>query len=76
MNATNVIRQTRKRWIDLFADYGARVEIAYVEPSFDLILRRNAQRSNPVPEQVVRGLAAKSEVPTWAECHSLSLSDD
>jgi predicted kinase len=76
MNATNVIHQTRKRWIDLFVDYGARVEIVYVEPALDVILRRNAQRSTPVPEQVVHGLAAKSEVPTWAECHELVLFED
>ena len=31
-SATNLLRQTRKRWIDLFADYGARIEIVYVEP--------------------------------------------
>ena len=76
MNATNVIRQTRKRWIDLFADYGARVEIVYVEPAFDVILRRNGQRTRPVPEQVVRDLAAKSEVPTWAECHQLVVTEE
>ena len=31
-NATNTVRQTRERWIDLFADYAARVEVVYLEP--------------------------------------------
>ncbi len=31
-NRTNITRQVRRRWIDLFADYGARIEIAYLEP--------------------------------------------
>jgi predicted kinase len=26
-NATNLLRQTRRRWIDLFADYEARIEV-------------------------------------------------
>jgi predicted kinase len=30
-NATNILRQTRARWIDLFADYDARIELVYVE---------------------------------------------
>jgi len=43
-NATNTVRQTRKRWTDLFADYGARVESVYLEPPLPVILRRNAGR--------------------------------
>jgi predicted kinase len=70
-NATNILKQTRQRWIDLFADFGARIEAVYVEPPFDLILRQNKQRPQPVPEQVVRALAAKCEPPTWTESHEL-----
>jgi len=70
-NATNILKQTRQRWIDLFADYEARIEAVYVEPPFDLVLRQNKQRPQPVPEQVVRDLAAKCEPPTWTESHDL-----
>ncbi len=75
-NATNIVRQTRQRWIDLFDKYRARIEIVYCEPPFDTILKRNAQRENVVPEEVIRKLAAKTEVPTWAECHELTLVED
>lgn len=74
-NATNILKQTRRRWIDLFVDYNARIELVYLEPPFDRLLRQNGNRSYPVPEQVVRKLAAKCEPPTWTECHALIMSD-
>ena len=71
-NATSVTRQLRKRWIDLFADYKARVEIVYLEPSLRTILRQNKERSASVPESVIRRLLEKTEVPTLAEAHAVS----
>ena len=72
-NGTNTVRQTRKRWIDLFADYGARVELVYVEPPLPVIFQQNERRPKPVPRQVIQHLVEKLEPPTWAEAHSLSL---
>ncbi|QDT91763.1 ATP-binding protein [Gimesia algae] len=74
-NATNLMRQTRQRWVDLFADYGARIEVIYVEPPFELILQQNKQREQSVPEKVIHELARKCEPPTWTESHSLVLAD-
>jgi putative nucleotidyltransferase with HDIG domain len=73
--ATNLLRQTRARWIDLFAQYNARVRIAYVEPPFSTLLSRNKQRTRIVPEEVIRDLAAKVEPPTWTEAHELVLAE-
>lgn len=73
-NATNITALTRKRWVDLFAGYGARVEIVYVEPPLSLILKQNRERSASVPESVIRRLAAKIEVPTLAEAHAVVLA--
>lgn len=72
-NGTNTVRQTRKRWIDLFADYGARVEVVYLEPPLPVILQQNEGRVKPVPKQVIQHLVEKLEPPTWAEAHSVSL---
>lgn len=72
-NATNLMRSTRKRWIDLFAGYNAYIEIAYVEPPLSVILQQNKQRKRNVPEQVIRDLADKIEPPTWTEAHRLFL---
>lgn len=74
-NATNTMRQIRGRWIDLFDDYNARIEIVYVEPPFDRLLQQNRERSDPVPEQVIQKLANKCEPPTYMECHSLIACD-
>ena len=72
-NATNITRQTRKRWIDLFADYGARVEIVYVEPSVSEVRQNNRKRESPVPEEVISKLFRRLEPPTLTECHVLEL---
>jgi putative nucleotidyltransferase with HDIG domain len=70
-NATNITRQMRQRWVDLFADYSARIEIVYIEPSLATILAQNKRRPHPVPENVILRLLEKSEVPTITECHAL-----
>ena len=73
-NATNTMRQTRKRWIDLFVDYHARVEVVYVEPPLSIIFEQNERRSKPVPRHVIDRLVEKLEPPTWAEAYSLTLT--
>ncbi|PWU11213.1 MAG: hypothetical protein C5B50_23845 [Verrucomicrobia bacterium] len=72
-NATNITRQMRQRWIHLFEDYNARIEIVYLEPPLATILAQNRRRANPVPEKVILGLLEKLEPPTFAECHGLLL---
>jgi len=72
-NATNTIQITRKRWIDLFADYEARVEVVYLEPHIPTLLQQNARRPRPVPQDVILRLLDKLEPPTWAEAHALTM---
>jgi len=72
-NATNLTREMRRRWINLFADYNARVEIVYLEPALPIILQRNRKRHRSVPEKVMRRLIDRLEVPTFAEAHGLEL---
>ena len=74
-NATNLMRQTRARWLELFADYSARIEIVYLEPPIEKILWQNKNRASAVPEPVIHKLAEKCEPPTWMECHDLVVSD-
>jgi predicted kinase len=71
-NATDILRQTRRPWIDLFADYDARIELVYVEPPMRVMLDQNARRERPVPEKVIRELAEKCEPPTISESHGLT----
>ena len=72
-NGTNTVRQTRKRWIDLFADYGARIEIVYVEPPLPAIFQQNERRAKPIPKQVIQHLVETLEPPTWAEAHAVCM---
>lgn len=51
------------RWLDLFADYDARIEIVYLEPKFDTLLRQNQTRESSVPDSVIRKLAEKCDLP-------------
>ena len=76
LNASNTMRQTRRRWIDLFADYDARIKVVYVEPTFYHLLRQNKAREHAVPEQVIQRLAERCEPPNWTECHQLVMVDD
>jgi putative nucleotidyltransferase with HDIG domain len=73
-NATNITRQMRQRWIDLFTDYSARIEIVYLEPSISMLLGQNKHRPRPVPEKVVLELLEKLEPPAITECHALTLN--
>jgi predicted kinase len=74
-NATNITRQMRGRWIELFADYNARVEIVYLEPPLRTILAQNRRRTNTVPEKVIERLLERLEPPTITECHALTIAD-
>jgi predicted kinase len=70
-NATNIMRLTRSRWIDLFADYSARIEIVYIEPPISVIFEQNKNRLERVPERVVENMLDKLDPPTWTEAHRL-----
>lgn len=74
-NATNIARRTRRRWIDLFAAYDARIELVYLEPPFERLLSQNRRRAHSVPEQIVCRLAASYEPPTPDEAHAVILAE-
>jgi predicted kinase len=68
-NATNLSRHVRGECIGLFADYRARVRIAYVEAAEEQLLRQNRQRLAPVPESVIERLLDRWEVPDLTEAN-------
>lgn len=72
-NATNTMRLTRKRWLDLFAEYGARLNLIYLEPALATIHARNESRAKPVPRKVIEHLVEKLEPPTAGEAHRVTL---
>ena len=68
-NATNITRQMRAQWIDMFVSYRARVRLFYVETSFREWVHQNASRDYPVPQAVLQRLLSKLEIPTLTEAH-------
>lgn len=75
LNATNLSAATRERWINLAADYRARVRIAYIEVPLATLLARNRARPERtrVPERVILGLLEKWEVPELSEAHAVEM---
>jgi predicted kinase len=70
-NATNLTSSLRRQLIDLFHSYGARVKIIYLEVPFSEIIKRNRERSRSVPENVIKKMIAKLEVPDITESHEV-----
>ena len=68
-NATNITRLLRRQLINLFAGYGARVRIVYVDAPLEVILRRNRARPDPVPERVIARMLEQFELPDPTEAH-------
>ena len=69
-NATNVTRLNRSKVLRLLRDYGAKVEIVYVEVGPDQLYRQNRNR----PDAVIEHLARKLEPPENWEGHLLKVS--
>jgi predicted kinase len=70
-NATNITRQMRTQWIDLFVTYKARVKLIYIEVPYHTWLKQNNKREHPVPANVLQRLLSRLEVPTLEEAHSV-----
>jgi putative nucleotidyltransferase with HDIG domain len=70
-NATNVTAQLRAKPLRLLRDYGARIEIVYLEPPPGRILQQNRQRNAVVPEATIRALSRKMEPPGDWEAHEV-----
>ncbi|MFO0606197.1 MAG: AAA family ATPase [Polyangiales bacterium] len=71
-NATNLTRQRRAELVSLFADYGARVRLVYVEVPYDTLRRQNRERERErrVPERVLSGMIDRWEAPVASEAHA------
>ncbi len=72
-DATNTTRALRAQLIDLFAAYGARIRIVYVEAPYEDLVRRNRTRVRPVPEAVIERLAQRLALPDLTEAHAVDL---
>lgn len=70
-NATNVTAQLRAKPIRLLRDYGARIEIVYLEPPPNHLHQQNRQRDAVVPASAIQALSRKMEPPGDWEAHEV-----
>lgn len=68
-NGTNLSRVIREQCIGLFADYGARVRIVYLEVPEARLRRQNRERASAVPEGALGRMLERWEVPDPTEAH-------
>ncbi len=66
-DATNLQRSRRKKLLQLFFDYGARVEIVAVEAPEPTLWSQNAARPDAVPKKVIRSMLERWEAPDETE---------
>lgn len=71
-NATNIIQETRQKLVTLFADYGARVHIIYLEVPYEKLFIRNQKRKRYIPENVLEEMICKLEIPDPWEAYKVT----
>ncbi len=71
-NATDITEETRAKWISLFEQYGAEVEIVFLETEWEEQLRRNSNRKNAVPVEKIEAMLSRLEIPQSFECEKVS----
>jgi predicted kinase len=71
-NATNLSQRIRARCTRIFADYGARIRIVYVEVPEPTLRAQNRSRPSPVPDHVLTDLLDRWEVPDLTEAHEVT----
>lgn len=71
-NATNTTRQIRAKPLRLLRDYGARVEIVYIEAGPDRLFQQNAGREAAIPTKALDALLRKLEPPEDWEAHRVT----
>jgi predicted kinase len=75
-NATNLSQQLRGQLVQLFAAYGARVEIVYLEVPPQIQQHRNRSRLAQVPQKVIDRMIDRLEIPNSTEAHQVHWIDN
>lgn len=70
-NATNIMQETRQKLVRLFAGYGARVHILYLEVPYPELLARNRTRARHIPEAMLEKMIRKLELPEPWEAYEV-----
>jgi predicted kinase len=74
-NATNITRQLRKKWVDLFSDYKAKIVIIFINISLQKAIVQNRQRTEEklLKDKVIENYFEKFELPDLTECYAIHI---
>lgn len=70
-NATNITKEMRSKIIGEFEDYGAKVEVIYVEVPYNDLISQNHNREHKVPESAIKDMIGSLEMPDVTECYNV-----
>ena len=70
-NATNITVMMRFQLINLFAEYGARIKVVYIEKPYSVWRKQNREREYPLPEAALDMMLGKLEIPLLTEAHEI-----
>jgi len=70
-NATNILRMRRQELVNMIAAYGGRARITYLDASFEEVMRRNRQRQDRVPDEVINDFMYRMETPDLTEAQAV-----
>jgi len=70
-NATNITKDMRGKAIKEFEDYGAKVEVIYIEVPYKVLLSQNHNRDHKVPEDAVNSMIGALDIPDLTECYNV-----
>lgn len=76
VNATNLTRNARGKWIRIAHEYGASVRIIYLEEKYDTIIQRNKNREHYVPVSAINNMIRVMELPTADEACEIHYRTD
>lgn len=67
IDATNLTRRERRPYIKIALAYGCDAEAVFFDTPLEICIERNSARPRTVPEDVLRLMAAKLQLPTTGE---------
>lgn len=74
-NACNVQKSTREKWLSLFYQYNARVEIICIEKPWEQLVRDDKARDNVVGQKVIEQMMLGWSWPSIQEAEKITIID-
>lgn len=71
-NATNLTKNLRSKWVNLFHNYNAETKIIYIEKPYKKWKDQNLSRNDVVPDDALEKMLDILEIPSYDEAHDVS----